>query len=962
MRTQFRSRRNIRSGARRAVLTLMSLAALAIATGLAMAQSCIRPSFNLPGGPFPLPASSGQPGIPLAISTGTFFTREGRSPCNCDLAVALGDQGVVANRLVIMRGCAAGTYDLSTAMTLTFEGSPAAVIAGRFRTDASQGLDDLILVVNTDRGGTEIHVMEPAANGQYATISRLNLAGNPLGAAKGDFDGDGALDFAVMGDTGTLTVMRGDGAGQFSTATVSGLSGQAKSLATGMFTGRAERDDIAVALIDPQGKINIAVVSLADTGSFGIARNVPTGESGVEASIAAANLSSAGQWRDIAVASSNSNTSEAGGRVKLLLGRADGQGFTDGAVLTTGFRPRVINITDMNGDGAGDLVAAFFADTLSGTGSITIFQGQAAEKRFAATPMWRTLPSPINPSLLATARFATDVPGLVAANSGLNTISVYLSNGTGVFVTPSLRMTEVPADARLFVTGDFRSTSGDRKVLDLAFTSPDHENGGEVLSVFLNDETGKFNPVVHGEGDPPSFTGKKPLLMVSGRFNSDAATDLAIIDENPDDGLKRPVLRILLGTGGGRFKVPDGLSEFILGAGEKPVAMVTGHFRNASAGANVPLDIAIASVSAPGAGVASPGKLTILINDGSGQFPDEKDRLFEPIGFVPDAMVASNRFRQEGKYDLAIKQSQRNTFALYLNRGDGRFPSPERFSAPAGDDQNGFESADPVFLVDDIDANNLEDIVLLDDDLSLDVYSNKGAGRFKFDDVVAMKSLAGKIDLSSARFRLDKFGDGPMGLAALVQARNDDGTTATAILTLKGDSIGIFSAPDLVKIRLPVTSAGGAIAVATPATFFDTATVAQQGELSFNSIPAVISGQFAKALHGNEKPDLWFLVRFEGKKVEAGVCPNNPLPNPGPEKVKVSCPDLDDPAIVEAVCNKRCPPRFGCIDTCVHGRCKISPEECVKKNCVFKFIPQNPYCGTATAASYFTIVGNTCND
>jgi hypothetical protein len=959
---------------------IFALAALVISSTLAVAQSCIRPSFNIPGEPFSLPSNSGEPGIPLAIATGRFFTRENRTPCDCDLAVALSDQATGANRLVIMRGSSAGTYDLSTAMTITFKGSPAMVIGGRFHTGAAQALDDLILVLNTDKGETEVHVMVPAADGQYNSSSRLDLRGNPIGTAKGDFDGDGNLDFAVMNDQGSLTILRGDGRGQFRTVTVTGLSGQAKSVTAGVFTGRPQRNDIGVALIDAQGKINIAIVGLSGSATFSIIRTVATGETGVEASIAAANLSNNNQWRDIALASSNSNASEAGGRVRLLLGRADGQGFTDGAVFPTNFRPRVINVSDMNGDGIGDLIATFFADTSGAMGSITIFRGLAAEKRFETQPLWRTQSPRISPWKVATARFTADAPGLVAANKGLNTISAYVSDGTGAFSSPSLRMTAVPADARLFVTGDFRSTDGKRKVLDLAFTTPDRENGGETLSVFLNAENRTFDPVKHGESNPPPFTGQKPLLMIAGKFNRDAIADLAIIDENPGDALRRPILRILLGTGNGRFKVPDGLSEFMLAPGEKPVAMKTGHFRNASAGADEPQDIAIASINPSGASPATPGKLTILINDGNGQFPDERDRLFEPIGFIPEAMFASRTFRQEGKFDLAIKQSHRNSFALFLNRGDGRFPRQEFISGPAGDDQNAFESADPVFLVGDIDGNGLDDVVFLDNDLSLDVHANKGAARFTFNNVVALQSLAGKIDLSSARFRLDAFGDsldgvnGTMGLVALINAKNEQGLMRPAILTLKGGRNGSFSAPNLANILLPVPGANTAQTGPPPQSFFSTDATPQQQPLTFTTIPTAISGQFASLLHGNGKPDIWFLTRFEGKKVEAGTCPNNPIPNPGPITNLVNCPpEIDDPKEGPIICQKPCPPTLRCTSTCLRpvchnppcsgkGVCEISKDDCREQMCTHKITVQHPYCGMPLVAAYFAIVANTCND
>src|SRR5206468_6967122 len=110
-------------------------------------------------------------------------------------------------------------------------------------------------------------------------------------------------------------------------------------------------------------------------------------------------------------------------------------------------------------------------------------------------------------------------------------------------------------------------------------------------------------------------------------------------------------------------------SELALNNVGRPRAMTAGRFR----GANMPLDIALVGDSTPSGTGAFSGKLTLLFNDGQGNF---SVGATQALTFAPSVVAASSQLRPGGKADLVIRDAHANRFLFLVNIGNGTFRLP----------------------------------------------------------------------------------------------------------------------------------------------------------------------------------------------------------------------------------------------------------------------------------------------
>src|SRR5262249_13347763 len=150
---------------------------------------------------------------------------------------------------------------------------------------------------------------------------------------------------------------------------------------------------------------------------------------------------------------------------------------------------------------------------------------------------------------------------LAVANEYPNTVSVLLGKGDGTFqAQPPDAVGPLPFD---LVTGDFNG--GGRMGLAVAnFRSADYA---------MNSAFGLAVPVLLGNGDGsfqaqvPFAVGTRPVALVSGEFNGDGRTDLAVANSADN------TVSVLLGNGDGTFQTQ---TTYAVGTG--PTAVVTGDF------------------------------------------------------------------------------------------------------------------------------------------------------------------------------------------------------------------------------------------------------------------------------------------------------------------------------------------------------------------------------------------------
>jgi FG-GAP-like repeat len=346
------------------------------------------------------------------------------------------------------------------------------------------------------------------------------------GAVSGDFNGDGISDLAVVNATGvpvfspgeSVSVLLGTRSGGFTMAPGSpvnihsgGMSNSFGAIAAGDFTGN--------------GKLDLAVVDNADNTisillGDGKGHFQPTGApipfSGEErGSIAVGDFNGDGK-QDIAVVNSE---------LTVLLGNGAG-GFTPapGSPLPQSGYPASIVAGDFNGEGRSDLAIA------NGSGYVTVYLSSPTGS-MQASPQ-----SPIatgaGPEAIATA----DLTGngkldLVTANTAGDNVTVLLGNGSGDFVQASESPVPVPAGSgclpysapglpESIAVGNF---AGDGTP-DLAVGN---FNGcSNSVAVLQGDGKGQFT---NAAGSPFGANGN-PRGMVTGDFNGDGKTDIAVVN------------------------------------------------------------------------------------------------------------------------------------------------------------------------------------------------------------------------------------------------------------------------------------------------------------------------------------------------------------------------------------------------------------------------------------------------
>ena len=892
------------------------------------AEVCTTPSFDASLPFLPIPDVAGTP---AALTAGSFYLHDGEPDgCLCDLAVAVSEASPARNLLVLLRGENNGAFAMQPENpVIDIADNPIALAAGRFVERAPSARQALTVLTGKLGVPGAVALYVPDAAGSYRQLgAAMKVGKSPRGMVAGDFNNDGRLDLAVLSNDAAqqVTILFGDGAGGFAAESPAILSGVTNrrvwSLAAGKFQGNAGPDDIAIASEDDAGNLRITVARRQASGGFAIQAPIMLGRGG-EAHVAAGKFANgASALHDLAVVFTDGAEN---GKALVLSG-----GAQPTPERPVGNRPKSVYAGDLNGDGRDEVILATFTATSMANpdGKIAVYTAGASGLIDFERALWKTPRKPILPRMLATGHFGRDPGtgarhlGLAAANApDLNTISVYISNGTGTFAAPSGFSTLIRPDARLFVTGNFHSASGDDKLLDIAFVRPDEAAGEYVLGMLLNNGERTF----HEATIPTVRVGRKPLLMVGGRFDADLMLDLAVVDANPGDSLRRPRIRILRGQGGGAFAPIPGLSDVLLEPGETPVDVATGQFKLVDLGR--PSDLAIVSATATG------GTLKLFLNDGNGRLlPGPVERL----SFKPAQVVSSNKLKEGGIYDVIVRSAGWEGFVFFENSSDVQFLRQEHFGNPGGDAETSGQ-----FILGDIDADDFDDVIFLDSDRTVDVFRNTGAGTFTFKNDDVLTSLQPAFAPEQAALFLMDLGGGAPGLVGLVKPVG----FPAAIVTARGDGHGGFAAARMDLLQLSEPKGVGFAPLPPPRTFFDTRDfVGFDPHFEFSQ---ALAGDFANALHGNGRLDFGFLTRVVEKGVDPGECPSDPQPTPRPH---TQC-EREEP---DALCTFRCGSPH-CRGGCIGRKCR---GICIPPCTVTSF---HPFCEIKSAGFFFTVFRNTCD-
>jgi uncharacterized protein (TIGR03437 family) len=313
-----------------------------------------------------------------------------------------------------------------------------------------------------------------------------------------------------------------------------------------------------------------------------------------------------------------------GNSVTVLLGNgAGGFAAAPGSPFAVGTTPASVAVGDFNGDGKLDLVTAN-----ANSNNLTVLLGNGAGG-FAAAPG-----SPVavgaSPIFVAVADLNGDGRlDIVAVNSGDNTLTVLLGNGSGGFTTSAGSPLAAGLSPASVAVGDF---NGDH-MPDLVAAN----FGDGTVSVFLGDGLGGFT------ASGPVAVGVNPASVALGDFNSDGSLD--IVTANFGDN----TVTELLGDGSGGFTAAPA-SPFPVG--RKPYSIAVADFN----GDGQP-DITTAN--------QSDNTVTLLLGLGSGTFSSATGSPFT-VGATPYS-VATGDFNGDGKPDIVTANVSGNTVTVLLN-------------------------------------------------------------------------------------------------------------------------------------------------------------------------------------------------------------------------------------------------------------------------------------------------------
>jgi hypothetical protein len=326
----------------------------------------------------------------------------------------------------------------------------------------------------------------------FAPATNFAAGNGPYLTAVADFNGDGKLDLAVPNfDADQVSILLGNGMGGFTPA-----------------------------------------------GSFAVGDG-PT-------SVAAGDFNSDGNL-DLAVTNWKTNTF---GDLSVLLGSGNGS-FGSASSFRLIANPNSVTVTDLNGDGKLDLVAATYSENL---GNVKVLLGDGA----GGFGTMKDFGGNGDGYSAVVADFNGDGEGDVAIAKGQtiegfagSNISVLLGNGTGTLGSPSnFTVGLVPV---AIAVGDFNA---DGK-LDIAAANVESDN----VSILLGDGLGGFGAANH------ITVGDGSNAVAVGDFNGDNHPDLAVSNVNAG------TLSILLGNGTGSFSTPTNFA-----VGTKPISVVTADF------------------------------------------------------------------------------------------------------------------------------------------------------------------------------------------------------------------------------------------------------------------------------------------------------------------------------------------------------------------------------------------------
>jgi hypothetical protein len=412
------------------------------------------------------------------------------------------------------------------------------VIAGDFNHDSK--LDVVSTEVGIALGNGDGTFQAPAA---VATITGADCALSSDNIDVGDFNKDGNLDVVVAAPNG-LNVLLGNGNGTFQTPPITLSLGGFEAVA--VLTGDINQDSNPDLIAATKNTNRIYAILGAGNGTFQISSNFDTCQM---RDITAADVNRDGRLDIAGVCNGLTNS------LQMYFGQGNGTFGSLQAMNPSNVHPWSVRAADLNSDNNPDLVVIGGDATIGGQASILLGTGTTSFQ----TPLTYPLPSTL-PQGLAIADFDASGSLDLAMGNRINGavggfFMILRGAENGTFAQP-VSLGGV-SDAEGVVTADFNK-DGNTDLAAANFATND-------VSIYLSNGNGAFAAAI------PFGAGSGPSALTTGDFNKDGNLDLAVTDQVSSS------IAILNGHGDGTFITP---SFFLLTANFRPSSIVSGDFNN----------------------------------------------------------------------------------------------------------------------------------------------------------------------------------------------------------------------------------------------------------------------------------------------------------------------------------------------------------------------------------------------
>jgi hypothetical protein len=257
---------------------------------------------------------------------------------------------------------------------------------------------------------------------------------------------------------------------------------------------------------------------------------------------------------------------------------------------------------------------------------------------------------------------------IVVANSGTNTIGIFLSKGNGTFADQQIYFTGPESRPYWIALSDFN----DDHCLDVAAAN----YGTNSIGILLGNGNGTF-------ADQKLFSlgSSRPLFVTVGDFDNDNRMDIVVANNGTDS------ISILLGYGDGSF---PNQTTYSTGYDSVPSSITVADFNNDNQ-----VDIAVTNNGI--------GNLGIFFGHGNGTFVPQIT-YSTGIDSHPQQITVGD-FNQDNQLDIAIADSKNDRVYVFPGFGNGSFAAITTYDTISG-------SSPYSIAAIDFNNNNQSDIAI----------------------------------------------------------------------------------------------------------------------------------------------------------------------------------------------------------------------------------------------------------